>query len=164
MAPQAATPSPSPKLHLAREKTPAAGIGHAAVYLMSDPVFSRLRFGQLTRLLTGQANRGHYLFVMDGPRIVGFAGWALTSHDIAERWLANDLAHDIDGTDGPACTINIWKADTGPVNTAIVRGLRMSLPKQTTLYARRFYPDGTIRPVRLPVARIVSRTHAGAKT
>jgi hypothetical protein len=55
---------------------------------MSKPAFARLPFGHWARVLIGQINRRHYLFVARGKTLVGFAGWAFATRDKAESWIA----------------------------------------------------------------------------
>src|SRR5262245_41907599 len=64
-------------------------LGLAVRHLMGKLTFSRLRFSDWSRVLVGQVNRRHYYFVMDEKSAVqGFLGWALTTEDKAEAWLA----------------------------------------------------------------------------
>jgi hypothetical protein len=50
----------------------------------------RLRGGDLVRTLSGQVERGHYLFALDTgtdpARVVGYYGWALYPQAVAERF------------------------------------------------------------------------------
>ncbi|PJN92583.1 hypothetical protein CNY89_28435, partial [Amaricoccus sp. HAR-UPW-R2A-40] len=43
---------------------------------------------QIARLIAGQINRRQYFFVVDAAEtMVGYCGWAQTSHAAAEDWL-----------------------------------------------------------------------------
>ena len=45
---------------------PATALGLAVSHLMTKPAFANLRFGDWSRILVGQINRGHYRLVIDG--------------------------------------------------------------------------------------------------
>ena len=82
-----ATPA-VPPFRLYHWGKPAMALGLAVNHLMTKPAFAKLRFGEWSRVLTGQINRGHYCFAMSADnRIVGFAGWGLTTHEKAEAWV-----------------------------------------------------------------------------
>lgn len=142
-------------LRVAKARDPYAACGRTVAYLMGVPNFARLPFGQLARLIAGQINRGQYFFVLDAAGApVGYCGWAQTSHAAAEDWFVRnvDLGERIDAT-GPACVINLWQASSPAANGRIVAALRSRVAPGTELVlAKRFYPDGSIRGVRLPVA------------
>jgi hemolysin-activating ACP:hemolysin acyltransferase len=146
----------SPPLRILQSKDPYAACGRTIAYLMKVPNFARLPFGQMSRLIVGQINRGHYFYVVnETSSMVGYCGWAQTSREVAEDW----FEHDIDpgsriGADGPVCVINLWQASSAAANARIIAGLRTRLSPATELVlAKRFYPDGSIRRVQLPVAR-----------
>ena len=60
-----------------RPNKPAVPLGLAVNHLMTKPAFAGCAFGEWSRILAGQINRGHYCFVVDRKIILGFAGWAL---------------------------------------------------------------------------------------
>ena len=100
-----------------------------------------------SRILIGQINRNHYFFVVDKQNIVGFVGWAMTDKDKALAWLNDNapLSYE-DSLSGDSMVINAWAADTGAINRFILKTLRKeALGKY--IYAKRFYADGTVRPV-----------------
>ena len=123
---------------------------------MKIPNLARLPFGQLSRLIVGQINRGQYFFIVDGASaICGYCGWVQTTFENAEAWLENNVElSDAAMVDGPVCVVNIWQASTPQANAAIIGALRSRIHSATELIvAKRFYPDGTIRKVRLPIAK-----------
>ena len=82
----AATPG-RPPLRLFQPENPATALGLAVSHLMTKPAFANLRFGDWSRILVGQINRGHYRLVIDdNNEMQGFIGWALTSREKAEAW------------------------------------------------------------------------------
>ena len=152
----AAHPAPS-ALRAVRPDDRRCALGMAVSYLMKEPVFARLPFGQWSRVLVGQVNRGHCLFAMRGERVVGFAGWAITTRDRAEAWLTrNRDFSSAEGRSGDVMLINAWMADDPVVNRFLVRVVRRAaLQDKVAIYAKRFYQDGRVRPVRLSVGEFV---------
>lgn len=143
------------KLRIRQAKDPYTACGRTVTYLMRIPNFARLPFGQLSRLIVGQINRGQYFFVIhETSGVVGYCGWVQTSRQAAEAWVERnvDLGERLE-TEGPVCVINLWQASSAGVNSAIVGGLRERISSGTELVlAKRFYPDGSIRTTRLPIA------------
>ena len=133
-------------------------LGMAVAFLMADPAFQGLRFGHWARVLVGQIRRGHFLFVTDRKILVGFAGWALTSRDRAEEWLAgrSELSFQ-DSQAGDFVILNVWKATTPAANRFLIDAFRQMFGSKQALYYKRFYADGRMRPVRLRVNEFVHR-------
>ena len=151
----AAMPQP---LHPFRHKSPVAALGMAVNYLMTKPAFAKLHFGDWSRILVGQINRGHYFFVLDGAGLPqGFVGWALTSAEKAEAWVEGraPLSHE-DSKAGECVVFNAWTAETAPAHRFMVDVTRVYIKDKKTLYFKRHYADGGVRPVRLPVNRFVA--------
>ncbi|RMH52748.1 MAG: toxin-activating lysine-acyltransferase [Alphaproteobacteria bacterium] len=147
---------PGGRLRDATMRPPHAALGRAVEFLLEAPEFQRIAFGQIARLLIGCIGRGSYMFIVDeGQRIQGFCGWAMVSRDSAEAWLRDnrDLTQQDDARPRDVCAVNLWKAARPEVNSAMIGALRRRLPAGTRLVvARRFYRDGRIRPIRMPVA------------
>lgn len=137
-------------LRAVRDKNAYAALGRAVSYLMTKPSFARLGFGHLSRMLTGQINRRHYFLVMRGAAMVGFAGWALVSEDQAKAWLNAQADFSSDGcVDGDCMVINAWAADNDAINRFVLKELRKSAVGCRAAYAKRFYKDGRVRPLRV---------------
>ncbi len=131
---------------------PARAMGLIVSYLMTKPAFARQPFGYWARIIAGQINRGHYRIAVKSGRVRGFLGWALTSQDQAEIWLAGGQApKDADCRDGEALLINAWAADGGDINRSLLDAMRQSGQAQKKVYFKRYYADGRIRPGRLDV-------------
>jgi hemolysin-activating ACP:hemolysin acyltransferase len=143
----------TPELRLYRPKAPATALGLAVSHLMTKPAFGQLRFGHWSRILTGQINRNHYVFVIDREdEIVGFLGWALATEEIAEAWVeGRGEFSDDQARSGNCLLINAWAADNQKVNRFIRDSLRVIGKDQKTLYFKRHYKDGTTRPMRMTV-------------
>jgi hemolysin-activating ACP:hemolysin acyltransferase len=140
-----------PGLRLVQHKNPFVALGLAVNHLMGRPAFANLRFGDWSRVLVGQINRGHYYFVVDETKQVhGFLGWALTTKDKAEDWLAGRSALSYeDSRDGDSLIINAWAANSPEVGRLLRDAARsIGLGKQAVYFKRR-RKDGTVRPARL---------------
>jgi hypothetical protein len=147
---------PGPAYRATRDRNPFAACGRTVSYLMNIPNLARLPFGQLAKLVVGQINRGHYFFVVDpSSAICGYCGWTQATHAEADAWLEKNIeVGSVHSKDGPVSVINVWQASSPSANAVIIGALRTMLHPATELVvARRFYPDGTIRPVRLPLSR-----------
>lgn len=149
------------ELRAVRPRDNRQALGIAVSYFMTDPVFARLPFGQWSRVLVGQINRGHYLFAMEGERVVGFVGWALTTKEKAEAWLTEN--RDVgfaDSMAGEVVLINGWKASSAAAQRFLVDAVRRVIREKEMVYAKRFYRNGRARPVRLPL-RTSTGNHPG---
>ena len=131
---------------------PATAFSRAVAHLMVRPAFARAPFGHIARCLAGQVNRGHYAFAVRGDAIVGFAGWARTPEPVAEAWLTGERPFgDAEAAAGDCLVLNFWQADAPEVSRFLVQSLGEMLPGVRRLYAKRHYPDGRMRPLRLDV-------------
>ena len=127
-----------------------AAFGRAVGHLMTRPAFAAAPFGHIARALAGQVNRGHYAFAHRGEAIVGFAGWAFVAEPVAEAWVAGERGFaDEEATDGECVVLNFWQADSPEVSRFLVARLIAAHADKRRLYAKRHYPDGRIRPLRL---------------
>jgi len=125
---------------------------------MSKPAFANLQFGDWSRILVGQINRGHYCFVLDDcDNVQGFAGWALTSRANAEAWVQGQrrLSYD-DSLAGDCLVFNAWSANSTRVHRFMVDEARKLIRDKDTVYFKRHYKDGRTRPVRLSVNEFVA--------
>ena len=145
-----APPSPhSAGFRVLQPRDPRVSLGMAVNYLITDPVFARLPFGQWSRVLVGQINRRHFLFAIEGTKVVGFVGWALTTKDKAEAWLTGNRDLEFaDSRAGEIVLINAWKASSHTATRFLIDALRPVVRGKEMVYARRFYRDGRVRPVR----------------
>lgn len=141
-------------LRLVTGLPPMTAFGRAVGHLMTRTPFADAPFGHIARGLAGQVNRGHYAFACRGEAIVGFAGWAFTTEARAEAW----LAHERDFTsqaarEGDCCMVNFWQAESPEVTRFLLAFLMSAFPDKRRVYAKRQYPDGRVRPLRLDLAR-----------
>jgi hemolysin-activating ACP:hemolysin acyltransferase len=154
---QASSLAAAAPLRTVRIKDRTTALGMAVDYLMNKPAFARLPFGHWSRVLTGQINRGHYFFVLRGTDVVGFAGWALASAEDAEAWLAGRSTPELEkGNAGDCIILNAWDAATPEANRMLLQQIRSIGRDRDWVYARREYPDGRSRPVKLSVNDFVA--------
>ena len=121
--------------------------------MMSKPAFASLSFGDWSRVLVGQINRGHYAFVIDGAnQVQGFAGWGLVTRAKAEAWVEGryNLTYQ-DCLEGDCVVFNAWVADSVRVHRFLVHAARKLIKGKQTLYFKRHYKNGGWRAVRLNV-------------
>lgn len=138
-----------------------AAFGRAVGHLMTRPAFATAPFGHIARALAGQVNRGHYAFVHQGEAIVGFAGWAHVAEPVAEAWIAGERGFaDNEAIGGDCVVLNFWQADRPEVSRFLVTCLIAAHADKRRLYAKRHYPDGRIRPLRLTLATRAERSEA----
>jgi hypothetical protein len=71
-------------------------LGLAAHFVARHEPFGRFPAGDLIRTLHAQVQRGHYLFALDTgskpARVLGYFGWSLYHHAVAERFAATGVA------------------------------------------------------------------------
>jgi len=157
-------PAPEAGLRAVQYRDPMRALGVAVNHLMRQPSFAAMAFGHWSRTLVGQINRGHYFFVMRGEEVVGFLGWALSSEANAEAWLRN--GRDISGRDardGDCIIINAWQANDDQTNRFILDQIRRIGSSRRFVYAKRYYPNGRSRPVKLDVNRFVQNHITAAR-
>ena len=157
--------APREDLKVFRPENPYVALGLAVSHLMTKPAFANLRFGDWSRILTGQINRKHYCFAIDGKnQIQGFMGWALASKEKAEAWAEGRGGLSFgDSLEGDCVIFNAWAANTPAVNRFLVSQARAVIDGKDTVYFKRHYKDGSTRPVRLRVNDFVARHLARAE-
>jgi hemolysin-activating ACP:hemolysin acyltransferase len=150
--------APRPAFRTFRPDKPATALGLAVSFLMTRPAFANLKFGEWSRILVGQINRNHYAFVLDDKgRVAGFAGWALTTRELAELWVEGkrDISYE-ESLKGECMLFNAWCASSFRAHRFMVDEARKIIVGKETLYFKRHYPDGHTRPVRLNVNEFVA--------
>jgi tetratricopeptide (TPR) repeat protein len=159
-----------PALSLWKPAEPAAALGLAVEFLMQQPVFARLPFGDWSQVLVGQINRGHFNFVVDARRRVqGFLGWAFTSERLAEQWIeGRAVLSDQDCRDGDCAIVNAWAATSVDAHRLLIdEGLRL-FGRKVRIYAKRYNIRGEPRPLRIdghaPADKFAAVMRATAKS
>src|SRR5437588_7693765 len=123
-------------LRIVKPANAAAALGLAVSHLMVKPAFAALKFGDWSRILVGQINRGHFCFAMDSEnQIQGFMGWALASKEHAEGWVEGRRALTFeDSRDGDCMVINAWSANSNAVTRFLLAEARRVARDKTTVY------------------------------
>jgi Tfp pilus assembly protein PilF/hemolysin-activating ACP:hemolysin acyltransferase len=131
---------------------PATALGMAVEFLMKQPVFAGLPFGEWAQVLVGQINRGHFFFAVDEQHGVhGMFGWALTSEAIAEAWVTGrGVLRSEDCRDGDCVIINVLAADNAEADRVLAEEGIKVLAGKRLFFAKRYYRNGRTRPVRMP--------------
>lgn len=144
-------------LRLFRPANPSAALGLAVSHLMVKPAFANLKFGDWSRILVGQINRGHYRFAIDTDnRVQGFMGWALASREHAEAWVEGRRGLSFeDSQQGDCMVFNAWSANSNAVTRFMLGEARRIATGKSTVYFKRHYKDGTTRPARVAVNAFV---------
>ena len=142
-----------PRLRLFRPGNPSVALGLAVSHMMTKPAFAALRFGDWSRILVGQINRKHYYFVIGQKnQVEGFLGWAVTTREKAEAWVeGRERVLYPDSFEGDCILINAWAASSLEANRFLVDTARKLFKDYDTLYFKRYYKDGRIKPMRLRV-------------
>jgi hypothetical protein len=97
----------------------------------------------------------------DRSRVVGFLGWALTGEANAEAWVhGRGSFSDAEANGGECVVMNAWAADNGAVNRQLLRAARVEWRDHRLICFKRHYPDGSARPMRMPMNVFVGR-HLG---
>jgi hemolysin-activating ACP:hemolysin acyltransferase len=131
---------------------PATALGLAVEFLLKQPVFAKLPFGEWAQVLVGQINRGHFFFAADEQhRVHGMFGWALTSEAIAEAWVTGrgDLRSE-DCWDGDCVIVNVFAADGPDADRVLAEEGIKALAGKRRFFAKRYYRNGRTRPLRMP--------------
>ena len=162
MAP-ASTDVTRPPFQVGRLEDDYKALGVAVSLMMTEPSFARLPFGFWSSILVGQIRRKHYLVASEGSQVTGFLGWARTTEEVADRWLyqKGEISFE-QALSGDCILINAWVAKTAAMNRILRDQLRVIGRDGRLLYAKRFYKDGRVRPVKLAVNDAVAR-HIAAK-
>lgn len=150
--PAAPASTGSQPLRVLRFQDRMFALGLAVNYMMTKPAFARLPFGHWSRVLTGQINRDHYFFVCKGKTVVGFAGWALATEAEAEAWHGGQSNPATEsGKEGDCIVLNAWVASSPEANRLLLRQMRIEGKDKASIYAKREYPDGRSRRLKLAV-------------
>jgi hemolysin-activating ACP:hemolysin acyltransferase len=150
---------PDAKLRIFKPANPAAALGLAVSHLMVKPAFANLKFGDWSRILVGQVNRGHYCFAVDeNNEVQGFMGWALATREKAEAWVEGRRGLTFeDSREGECMVINAWSASSNRTTRFLLVEARRVARDKATVYFKRHYKDGSTRPARVAVNAFVDR-------
>lgn len=142
---------------VSRPENKVFALGMAVSYLMNKPAFAKQPFGIWSKVLVGQLNRGHFLFIIKGGQIVGFAGWSVTNKRRAEDWITEkaDIPYE-ESNEGDCFVFNAWAGDSFRAHRFLLDKMRPVFASCEMIYYKRAYKDGRNRPVRLTVNEFVA--------
>lgn len=129
------------ELQIMRHSNPHYAMGLACEILRSQPPYSDFKFGPFCGSLLGQIQREHYFFTTQGKKILGYAGWALTTEAVAEKVLNENYSPTNEECINGECWLGLtFYAATKEVCLFQSRQLRLRYPN-VKVYFRRIYPD-----------------------
>lgn len=110
--------------------SPTLALGTALHFVARREPFASFRAADLVSTLNGQVQRGHYRFAVDGPRVLGYVGWALYDEDVAARAAAGGHPPPTAAmTQGANVVWILTAVSTTPAAfVALVRALRSAYP------------------------------------
>lgn len=127
----------APQLAARRFRQPARALGLAVEFLRSQAPFAGFRFGTFAGVLSGQVRRGHYLFAQRGSGIVGYAGWALCTDDVARAWVEQGVVPGYEQClQGEAVVVLTFAARDRAATFFLARQLRRLYPGQRAWFLR----------------------------
>jgi hemolysin-activating ACP:hemolysin acyltransferase len=116
---------------------PMLALGIAANLLRRKPPFSNFNFGRMTAVLIGQIRRGHYLISFRGGTPVGYVGWAVTTSEIAERWLHEGYTPKYqECIDGDCCVLLTVYSEGRDITLYEIRQARLRYPNHRIYFMR----------------------------
>ncbi len=116
---------------------PMLALGIAANLLRRKPPFSNFNFGRMTAVLIGQIRRGHYLIAFRNGLPVGYIGWAVTPHEIAERWLHEGYTPKYEECiSGDCCVLLTVYSESRDITMHEIRQARKRYPNHRIYFMR----------------------------
>lgn len=127
-----------------RHKNSLIAIAAAIMFMSEVEPFSNFKFGTWVNTIKGQILRNHYFFSQIGGQIVGYYGWALTSHESAQIWIENrrELSYE-ECIDGPCVIIMCNRALSSSVLKHQAKLMRILQADREVAYWKRQTPNGT---------------------
>jgi hypothetical protein len=128
------------------------GFGMIIDYVGRQNPFASFEAKVLIDALYQQLKHGHHLVAMRRNRIVGYAGWLLTSSEIAEGWIENrtSLIRKSDA-EATAAALTIVASQDRAAITKLMRGARRLNPGKRAYFKR---AASATKPARKRSARI----------
>ncbi|MEX0807888.1 MAG: toxin-activating lysine-acyltransferase [Dongiaceae bacterium] len=116
---------------------PMLALGIAATLLRRKPPFSNFNFGRMTSVIIGQIRRRHYLIAFRGNDPVGYIGWAVTTSDIANRWLTEGYSPKYNEClSGDSCVLLTVYSEERDVTMNLIRQARIRYPGNRIYFMR----------------------------
>ena len=116
---------------------PMFALGIAVTLLRRKPPFANFNFGRMSSVIIGQIRRRHYLIAFRGNEPVGFIGWAVTTSEIAERWLTEGYSPKYnEGLSGDCCVLLTVYSEERDVTMSLIRQARIRYPGHRIYFMR----------------------------
>ena len=141
---------------------PWVALGLAAHFVARHDPFSRFPAADLIRTLSGQINRGQYLFALDDStkpaRVLGYLGWALYDDAEADRFAATGVPPTEERADrGSVAWVTTAAADSRTAFFALLKAARALYPTHRVM-AIRNKPSGKKVTFDQSRARVMGKT------
>ena len=99
--------------------------------------FASFEAGVLIDALSHQLRDQHHLVALDGIKMVGYAGWLMTTTEIAESWIENrGQLRRRSGKDAEAAVLTIVASVDTSVTKRLIRGARHLNPGRRAYFKR----------------------------
>jgi hypothetical protein len=144
----------------------AEAFGAGIDFLARVKPFSEFRVGVLTSAVRAQLRDGHHASAMRENAIIGHCGWVLTTREIGERWVREQVPLQSAPADrADAAALTLVRADEPKVLRRLIRVARELNPGRRVFFLRE-YADGLKRKrqtsvLNIPHAREGTRTGTG---
>lgn len=113
------------------------GFGMVMDYIGRQLPFATYEAGTLTEALHQQLKFGHNLVALRNNKLVGYAGWLLTTTEIAEGWLVGSARllrkH---GAEAEAGVLTIVAGENSRIVARLIRGTRRLNPGKRAYFKR----------------------------
>ncbi len=140
------------ELRIVQFNATAEGFGMVMDYVGRQLPFARFEAGILIDAIYQQLSYGHNLIALRRDRLVGYAGWMLTSTELAEAWVAgHGKLIRKDGAEATAAALTIVASQDRAAIARLMRGARRLNPGKRAYFKRG--ADGN-KPERKRSARI----------
>jgi hypothetical protein len=128
-----------------------AALGIACHFLARRKTFDGYKFSEFINTIDGQIARGHYCLAFIGQKMVGYAGYAVYSHEDARSFAATGVAPPDERASGQDV---LWLLTLAGIDNAAVDAMTRQLSHEFAgrrLMTVRVKPDGKRRFVNLPI-------------
>ena len=106
-------------------------------FLSTMTPFRDFEMGPFARAVREQLGTERHIAAMLGGNIVGYAGWILTSHEVAAAWVAgNGPLHDASGPDAVAAVLTIVAVTDTRATPLLIRRARQLNPGKRAYFKR----------------------------
>jgi hemolysin-activating ACP:hemolysin acyltransferase len=142
-----------------------AALGIACHFLARRENFTTFKFGEFVNTVDGQITRNHYYFAFVGQKMVGYAGYAVYSHEDARKFATTGVAPPDDRASGQDVLWLLTLAATDAVAVdSITRQLSHDYAGRRMMTVR-MKADGRRRFVNLPIRdRLATKRTTGVRS